>query len=146
MRILLAGIIVLVVVGSVVMLAGCESADSSEARRLAAEANLVQVQADAHDQRVQTNIEAANARLERALIILPYIIAIGGGVLVAALGLFIFWHLNVRATQAVAEARAQEARYLAMAERYQYLPGPWRVESGQHQVVVYNERDIWRQR
>jgi hypothetical protein len=110
---LLAAILALLMVAGLAVLAlgGCESADNAAARRASEEAARVRAEAEAYQQRQAADVQAAAERAaireaarqaghERALETLPYVLAIGGGLLLAGLGLLLFWDLRRQAQPA----------------------------------------------
>jgi len=105
-------LVVAVVAGLVLALAGCASEDNAAARRAAEEAARVRAEAEAYQVRAAADTAAAAERAsvrqmerdashERALEALPFVLVIGGGVLLLVLAGLVFWDLRSRQVAAV---------------------------------------------
>jgi len=103
-------VLVLVAVAGLVLvlvLAGCVSEDNAAARRAAEESARVRAEAEAYQVRAAADAAAASERAstrqmerdashERALETLPFVLAIGGGVLLLVLAGLVAWDLRSR--------------------------------------------------
>jgi hypothetical protein len=115
-----------------VLLAGCESADSAAARRAAAEADRVRAEGEAYQARAAADTQAAAERAaireaarqaghERALETLPFVVLLVGALGLAGLGAVLLWDTRTRpradAGPAIvaylADLRAEQARHEA---------------------------------
>ena len=90
---------------SLVLLSGCESADNAAARRANAEASLEVARGQAYAERAAADAAAASERAatreaardashQRALELLPYVLLIGGGLLLVGFAAFVVWDLR----------------------------------------------------
>ena len=152
MRLLLA-ILALVSIGvGGILLTSCESADNAAARRLSEESARARAEAEAYQVRAAADSAAASERAsvrqmerdashERALETLPFVLAIGGGVLLLVLAGLVAWDLRSRQ----APASTVDPVLLAYLDRLQLEQAQqWRVlahvaRDGARDVVVYEE-------
>ena len=106
-QILTVVLVLAALAGLILVLVGCESADNAVARRAEAEAAARRAEAEAYQQRQAADTAAAaersairqaerNAAHQRALETLPYLVAIGGGILVLVLTGLVVWDLRSR--------------------------------------------------
>ena len=141
---LLLAILALVIIGAGALLTGCESADNAAARRLSEESARVRAEAEAYQVRASVRQMERDASHERALETLPFVLAIGGGVLVLALGGFVVWDLRGR-QMAQPPAAMIDPVMLAYLDRLRLEQAQqWRVlahvaRDGARDVVVYEE-------
>ena len=179
-HILIAVLSVLALAVLAVGLGGCIGAENAAARRAAeqaaaaaARADQTRAEAEAYQTRQQADTAAASERAairqmerdaahERALEMLPYVLVLVGGLLLAALGGLLFWDLRQRAYQPaphLAELR-QLQRQLERLEEYRQLDAEhrnrlvWHVlaqssrrgelPAGDRRVTVYDDRPAGR--
>ena len=153
---LLLAILALVSIGvGGILLTSCESADNAAARRLSEESARARAEAEAYQVRAAADAAAASERAstrqmerdashERALETLPFVLAIGGGVLVLALGGFVVWDLRGR-QMAQPPAAMIDPVMLAYLDRLRLEQvQQWRVlahvaRDGARDVVIYEE-------
>lgn len=114
---LVAGLVIVAVVG-VALLGGCEGvtlgSQDRQAQRLAAQAELARAEAEADSERAAARQMERDAAHQRALDVLPFVIAIGGGVvIVLGLGL-VAWDVR---TSRPAHAGAADLAILAELRR-----------------------------
>lgn len=162
MRKLLAVIGILGLVGGVLLLTGC---DSPAAQRERAQAERIRAEAQAYQQKKQADTEAASERAnirqmerdashQRTMELLPFVLLIVGGLLLAGLGGLIFWDLRRQAALTV------DPRLLACLEHLQLQQTEgdrqlWRalasiqrrsLPAGSQEVIIYEqgkERRRW---
>ena len=156
MRLLLA-ILALVSIGvGGILLTSCESADNAAARRLSEESARARAEAEAYQVRAAADAAAASERAstrqmerdashERALETLPFVLAIGGGVLLLVLAGLVAWDLRSRQ----APASTVDPVLLAYLDRLQLEQAQqWRVlahVARRDAVSSGREVEIWRE-
>lgn len=133
-RIVLAVAGILALAAGAFLLAGCES---PAAQREWARADRIRAEAEAYEQRQQADTQAAAERAnirqmerdaahQRSMELIPYVLIIVGGLLLAGLGGLLFWDWRRQPAPAAADPRL-----LALLEQLQL-----------HQAE--RDREIWR--
>ena len=156
----MAKVLVLVAVAGLVLvlvLAGCASEDNAAARRAAEEAARVRAEAEAYQVRAAADTAAAAERAnvrqmerdaahQRTVEMLPFVLAIGGGVLLLVLAGLVAWDLRSRQ----APASTVDPVLLAYLDRLQVEQAQqWRVlahVARRDAVSSGREVEIWRER
>ena len=154
---LLAVLALVAVVGGVVLLTGCESADNAAARLAAEKSAKIRAEAEAYQARAAADSAAAAERAnirqmerdashQRTVEMLPFVLAIGGGVLLLALGGLVVWDLRGRQIAQPPPATIDPVMLayldrlrLEQAQQWRVLA---RVARDSRDVVVYDERGI----
>jgi len=106
-KILAVALILAALAGLGLVLAGCESSDNAAARRLSEESARVRAEAEAYQVRAAADSAAASERAsvrqmerdashQRTVEMLPFVVAIGGGVLLLVLAGLVVWDLRSR--------------------------------------------------
>ena len=106
-RLATVALVLLLVAVGILAIVSCESVDNAAARRAAEEAAQLRAEAEAYQVRQQADTEAAAERAnvrqmerdaahQRTLEMLPFVLAIGGGILVLVLAGLAFWDLRAR--------------------------------------------------
>jgi hypothetical protein len=99
-KIVMALLVIAILIGVALGLGACAEADHAAAARAEAEAYKIRAEAAAYTERVAANQDAADRAHQRALDNLPYIAMIGGGLLLAGFGGFIFWDIRRQMSRA----------------------------------------------
>jgi outer membrane murein-binding lipoprotein Lpp len=159
-QILLSGLVLagLAILGLV--LAGCES---PAAQRERAQAERIRAEAEAYQVRLQADVDAAAERAnvrqmerdaahQRALETLPYLVAIGGGILVLVLAGLVFWDLRGSGPPGRRAVATTDPALLLLLERQRLEQAQlWHaiawldrrsLSAGEHgrEVIVYTDR------
>ena len=138
------GLVLLVAIGLIALGGGLDlgAGQDRQAQRIQARADLELARAEADAERAETRQAERDAAQARALVWLPYLVAIGGGVLVAALVILVFWDL--RATRAAPPATIPPALLAYLQDRDQAM---WRAIAAEQRrrlpeasgpVVIYD--------
>jgi len=120
-RLIPLALALLALAGLAVALVGCAAEDKAAAERARAEqaaaqaqAGILRAEAEAYTERQQADSEAAaersairqaerDAAHERTMDNLPYVLAFGGGILILALAMLMFWDFRGQRQQAVVD-------------------------------------------
>jgi hypothetical protein len=98
-RIVLVTAGLLALAALVAALVSCESADQARARLNDSAANLERARADAYAQKLAADTTAADRAHERALETLPFVLAVGGGIVLLVVAGLVFWDLRQQPRQ-----------------------------------------------